>query len=475
MTKTKKPPLPPARGRILGLFKYASKVCGVGAMLEKVSSPLPGKSYSAGQAMRAGLIGVLAGARSAREIEIRGRDLQQKMGLSRSPCRNTIAALLGEERSAAAARQGVENLLSVCIDLRIDRPARFGGLRVASIDGIDTGEIDHGHGPCDHCLRRDHKHTDATTGEQSVRVEYYHRQVVLTLHTEVGPIAIASRMVQRVDAATGGTPPESAKAEPIAAGTLIAAPVADQSEEKIKEEGELTAAGALLVEMAARHRGRLPFDVLFGDALYANAPHFELVESLRAVSVAVFKQENRHLWQQAAAEFDFGLNPAITNATWSDRVANGTNRTYASEAIDLADSNRQGEDQQVTITRITREEAGNDEVVNTFMSTVSSRLTPKIMEALRYAKWRDLENGTFNELTNNWAILKHLFFHSTYAIESMFSLVFLVLATTTLYRQRNLRRGGRAFAGTLKQFLLDMYADFANLEKLVGPPFACGP
>ena len=469
MTKTKT--LPPARGRILGLFKYASKVCGVGAMLEGVSSPLPGKSYSAATALKISLVGLLVGARSARQIENVGRALQGKTQASRSPARNTIAALLDEERCADVARGMVENLLSVCIDLRIARPARFGGLVSASLDGVDSGEIDHGHLPCEHCLRREHKHIDPTTGVQSVRIAYYHRQVVLTLHTDVGPIVSASRMVKRVEPDAGA----SSNEKPIAAGVLIAATADVQSEEKAKEEGELSASRALLIELAEKNGGRLPFNVLFGDALYANAPHFELVESLGAESVAIFKQENRHLWQQADAEFDFDSNPDIAKAKWSDRVANGANRSYTSAAIELADPNRQGENKQVMITRIARTEGDKDDVVNTFMSTVSSRLTPKILEALRYAKWRDLENGTFNELTNNWAILKHLFFHRTHAIESMFSLFFLVLAITTLYRLRNLRRGGREFAGTLKQFLLDMYSDFANLKKFAGPPFACGP
>ena len=443
---------PPARGKITGLLKYATKVCGVGQMLKRTERKAPGKSYAASSGLEVCLVGLMTGATSARQIEERGQTLRSKDGGLRSPSRNTIGGLLNETRTSEAVRDAVEGLLDVIRNLRIDRRKRFGGMRAAALDGIDLGEIDHGDKPCPHCLRRETKIKDPRTGAERVEVSHYHFKVVLDLLTKAGPIPIGYELARTDEVDARST-----------------------SAEQTKQDCEAKIAKRLLGRIAEKHRGRLPFELLFTDALHGNAPFMEMVESLGCVAVSVLKDERRSLWQEADAEFEFGLNPGIKETSWKKRGPDGRKRSFDAESIILEDGNRQGANKEVTITRITRSEADGQEAVNTFISTSSKALTPKVIEALRFAKWGELENRTFNTLTNGFGILKHLFFHRENALTSVLGLGLLVLAITNLYRLRNLRRGGRRAAGTLKQFLERMYADLSVKGQWRRPIWSMGP
>ena len=458
---TVKPPAPrgrydnnelsPARGKIAGLTKYATKNCGIGATLSALRTRASGKTYSAAKGVQLSILALLTGAKAGRQIEGRGRQQQKKNEDFRSPCRNTIGGLLGEKRSADAIDKNVTELATVCRSQRIDRPERFAGLRAASLDGIDLGEVCRGYKPCPLCLSREVK-VKGPDGLEITETRFYHFAVVIVLHTTVGPIPIGY---------------ELAKNDEVASDVVSA--------EKIKQDCEMKIARRLLARLAANSKGKLPFDVLFTDALHGNAPSMESIESFGCLAVSVLKDERRQLRLEAEAEFDFGLNPEIGERQWKRRSSRNGDRLFFAQTLTLIDEHRTRKNKEVTVTRIVRTEDESNESINYFLSTPSTRLTPQVIEELRYAKWGDLENRTFNTLTNSFGILKQLPFHSESAIVSYIGLVLLVLAVTTLYRFRNLCRGGRHCTSTIKEFLEHMLSDFLQMRKTRGILFPQGP
>jgi hypothetical protein len=447
---TKNNELPPARGKIAGLIKYATKICGLGATLAALRPRAYGKTYSAAEALQLAFVGIITGAKSGRQLALRGEQQRLKNQDFRSPSRVTIGGLLGERRSADAIDKNVIDLAKVCKSLRIDRPERFYGLRAASLDGVDLGQLCEGREPCPLCLKRDLK-VKSSDGFEVTKTRYYHFAVVITLHTTVGPIPIGYELAKNDEVADAATSPE-----------------------KFKQDCETKIARRLLARLAAGNRGKLPFDVLFTDALHGNAPSMETVESYGCLAVSVLKDERRQLKLDAEAEFDLGLNPAISEQSWKKESARQTIRSFTSQAIALVDERRSCDSKDVVVTRIQRLEKDGTDSENYFLSTPSPRLTPRVIEELRNAKWGDLENRTFNTLTNNVGILKKLPFHSENAIISSLGLALLVLAVTTLYRCRNLCRGGRRCASTLKQFFEDMLVDLLS-SRTRGSLFPRGP
>jgi len=91
---------------------------------------------------------------------------------------------------------------------------------------------------------------------------YFHKVVVLSIVTGDGPIPMDFRFVM---------PSEISHLAP------------GISEEKLKAECELTASKTLLRDLAKRFGGKLPFDILTADALFANAPFMEMIEALERI------------------------------------------------------------------------------------------------------------------------------------------------------------------------------------------------
>lgn len=401
---------------------------------EELSAPAKYKSYSPANAISAVFSGLITGKNSALQIEKHLENINHKLGKVSTRCRSTIGSLLDEDRSLTYLNNYLLSLLKTCHSLRALKLDEFGSLVVAFVDGIDLGEVHHAGGKCELCLERHHK-----SGE----VRYFHKVVILSVMSKYGPIPIYFRFVRE---------------------TELTIKHGDSSEERFKQECELSCTRKILMDLAGKFGSRLPFDILGGDALFANAPFMELVESLGAAGVFVFNQENRKLYKQAKADFSgqsLGFN--ISQESWKNSYSKG--RFFDASWGFYVDVNRKNQNKNVRIFETIRTEKDGKKSTGMAITTDRRFLTPQIVEVVRAGKWHDLENGVFNELVNNWGTLKHIFFHLTNAMQSMIALQLICLVISLFYRFANLKRGGRKFTGTLKDFFDQTHTTFVNLKR----------
>ena len=409
------------KGNYATLIKYSQKTLKVNFADARLVKSAKFKTFAPAGALRAVLSAFLIGKNSAREIE---KHLHKLQGFSSWMSRQTIGNLLDEPRTADFLTCKLLNIFRVARTNRVFTDLIGGRLVIGLIDGIDLGEVHNGGGRCAYCIER--KHNDGS--------RFFHRVVVLSVMSKYGPLPIYARWCRSTELKLNSE--------------LL-------SEERLKSECELSCAKALLTEVADRFNGRLPFDIIASDALMANAPFMEHVENLGAAGIFIFKQENRKLYKQAQADFcgkTFGFH--IHRHQWNADPS-GKGRTFASQWGCYNDSNRKG-DKSVRIFSTRRFETDGTQVEGMAITSDRAFISPELVEAVRFSKWRDLENGVFNALTNQWGILKHIFFHKAKAMESVLSLQFLALTISLFYRYGNLCRGGRSFTGTLRDFFAHM-------------------
>lgn len=424
-----------SKGSYSGIIKYSQKTLKLGFDSDLLRTPLKGKSFAPAEILRHVHSGLLVGKHSLRELTDHHVLICQKLGRTSARCRDTIAHLLNEPRVADELKKQLISLfLKAKNDLRIFNLATSSGLIVALIDGIDLGEVAVNHGRCEYCLER--KHSNG-------KIAYFHRMVVISIMSIYGPLPLFFRYCR----------PEE-----------IVLAKEDSSEESFKAECELSCAKKLLIEIAGDFKGRLPFAVLGGDALMANAPFTELAEALGSSCVFVFKQENRRLFQQAQADFrgnTLGFN--IYSESWKNDPS-GKGRTFNAQWGTYVDTNRKGENKSVKIFEIERTELTGTTNKGMSLTSDSKFIGPRLVEEIRFGKWHDLENGVFNVLTTQWNILKHIFCHMTNAMYTMTAMSFIALIVSTLYRFGNLKRGGRSFQSTFREFIDHISSTFHSLR-----------
>jgi hypothetical protein len=397
--------------------------------------PLPGKSSAPASALVSTFSALLTGHQSTREFEKHNANIVAKFGYGSELSRWAIGERLNEGRVVNHLQSLLDHLFRVTIrNLRILKQASSCHGIVALLDGIDLGQVHAGGGECEFCLKR-------KVGNE---IRLYHRVVVISIMSTHGALPLFFRICR----------PREAVLDPLKVSDI-----------RFKSDCELSCAKELLVEIAGRFGGRLPFDVVAGDALMANAPFMELVESLGSAGIFIFKQENRKLYQQAKTEFtgnSLGFN--IQQTTWNKDPSN-KGRTFKAQWGHYLDQNRKGKDKNVKIFEIKRTEL--DQTSTTGMAIASDKefITARLVEEVRYAKWANLENGVFNDLTNIWGTLKHLFFHKANALQSMLYLQFLALIAYRCYCYGNLKRGGRCWNGTVRDFHRQMAASFFSCRR----------
>lgn len=371
----------------------------------------------------------MIGCHSARDIEKHHKALVAKTGYGVPLSRDTIFSLLNETRV-------VEHLSLLSFDLfnrlkamRHFRHAESSWMTVALIDGVDLGDVHDGHGKCELCLSR-------KVGDET---HYYHRVVVISVMSMRGPQPLFFRFCR----------PQEVSLDPFTV-----------SEERFKSDCELSCSKQLLNDVAERYGGRLPFDILAGDALNANAPMMELVESLGSLAVIIYKQESRKLYKEAKADFGGGsLGFGVREKSWN-KDPSGRGRVFEAKWNEYTDLNRKGVEKRVKVFETTRTEASGKKATTMAITSSSDEITPELVEQVRYAKWSNLENGVFNELTNNWKTLKHTFCHKSNAMIAMLYMQFLALIIYNCFTRGHLTRGGKRFEGTLKDFFKLMIISF---------------
>ena len=244
---------------------------------------------------------------------------------------------------------------------------------------------------CPGCLQR----TIHTAGGD--RIQYYHRNVTAQLITDDMPFLV--------------------DAEPQKAG-----------------EDELAAA-MRLVNRVVRNYPRA-FDVVAGDALYAQAPFFEFVLELGKDVLAVLKDERRNLLQDAQGLFKY-MEPTQTQdgthqrCTWD---AEGF-RSWPSldrpirvvRSLETTTVRRQLDKQEETLV--------SDWMWVTTLS--SSRASTNAVVDLGHSRW-DIENQGFNESVNQWHS-DHVYRHDPTAILAFWLLAMLVINVFRAFYLRNLK------------------------------------
>ena len=341
--------------------------------------------------------------------------------------------LIAEDRVVRELERLSDNSLYVANNLRLLKQATSCNGIVALIDGIDLGQVHRGLEKCDFCLER-------LCGDE---VRYYHRVVVISIMSKYGPLPLFFRYCR----------PTEVSINPL-----------EVSAEKFKSDCELSCTKMLLVEVAERFGGKLPFNIVASDALMANAPFMNLVETLGSAGVFIFKQENRRLYRQAKADFTGQtLGFGVQEKYW-DKDPSGRGRTFFSQWSSYVDNNREGENKNVKIFQTTRTETDGSQMTGMAITSDNRLITPELVEELRFAKWNNLENGVFNALTTQWKTLKHLFFHSPNAMQSMLFLQFMALITYQFYCFGNLTRGGRRFIGTVRDFFKQMIVTLFSIR-----------
>lgn len=421
-------------GNLAKIARYSAKTLQVSFKPEELSKPAKNKTLAPSLAIRATVTGLLTGCTSAAAIEGLQREINGKLGRVKTEARSSIGNLLDESRTLEWLNGRLLNFLFIAHKLRLLKTNETGELIVAFIDGLDLGEVHNNGGSCDLCIKRKH-----SNGEE----KNFHKIVVISVQSIIGPIPIYFRFVKPAE---------------------LTLKHGEVSEERFKQECELTCAKKMLMELAGKMGGRLPFDVLGSDSLYANAPLMEQLEALGALGVFVFNQERRKLHKQAKADFcgnSFGFG--VYQESWSEPTPKG--RSFQCKWSIYNDVNRKGENKKVRVFETERTEENGTKVMGMALTSDHPSVTPKLVESLRFGKWHDLENGVFNDLTNQWGTLKHIFFHKTTAIQSMIAIQLICLVISLLYRFRNLTRGGRKHRSTLKEFLGKMLSDFRELNK----------
>ena len=416
------------------VLEYAKKTLQINLNHQDLRNPLRNKSFAPSSILAAVFSGLLMGKRSARELEKHHADVVARVGYGRSLPRSTLGERLDEQRVLEHLQGLADNLFLVAKNLRLLKPATSSHKVVALLDGIDLGQVHAGGGRCDLCLER-------KVGEA---VRLYHRIVVISVMSKYGPMPLFMRVCR----------PNEIALDPMKV-----------SSDRFKSDCELSCAKEMLVDIAGRFGGKLPFDIMASDALMANAPFMELTEALGSKGIFIFKQENRKLYREAKADFlghSLGLN--INQENWGKDPAQ-KGRTFTAKWGQFCDINRKGENKSVRIFETTRTEKDGETTTGMAITSDDSSITPQLVEEVRYAKWASLENGVFNELTNIWGTLKHLFFHKKNALQSMLILQFLALIAYRFFCFGNLRRGGRCFNGTVRDFHHHMTITFFSCRR----------
>lgn len=289
------------------------------------------------------------------------------------------------------------------------------GLMVATVDGHETHASYRRH--CPACLERT---VTTTRGE---RTQYYHRLVALSLRGQDQPLML--------------------DAEPIRPG-----------------EDEVAAA----VRLLDRVRDRYPraFDVVQGDALYADPRFFRWALDHGKHALAVLKDDRRDLFQDAVRLFQDEPPVTVRDATvvrecWD--LEGFTTWPQVPRPVRVVHARE---------TRSTRRQLDGqiEENVSTWywVTTLPARtVSTGALVHMGHHRW-DIENQGFNELVNEYHA-DHVYRHDPTALQAFWLLTQLCLNVFVAFFRRNLKPAVRAAVSMLhvaRMVLSGLYAPLAR-------------
>ena len=279
-------------------------------------------------------------------------------------------------------------------------------------------------------------HRDSSTNE-IIRYDCYHRVIVLSLVTNRGPMPIdwefqtSTAGEDYLNWLKSGANPNNHPKE-------------ESSEQDVKQTGELTAAKTLITRLNCEYNGFLPFDTIVSDSLYDKANIIDLFEEYGIALIAGHKNKTRKLRTQAEKDFQ----------KRKPRIWKIENTSYQGYQGVYCDSNRRSsKTNKVKIVCVERAEKGKKAVTNYFYCSNYPWMTPQFVEWCRHYRWK-LESG-FNDWTNKWLILKHMFHHHETACNSIIGLLFIAVIWVQNFWKGNLNRGVigvKALSETYEEF-----------------------
>jgi hypothetical protein len=244
---------------------------------------------------------------------------------------------------------------------------------------------------CSGCLKRT-LHT-----EQGEKIQFYHRQVTLMLRCE------KMRLLLDVEAQLPG-------------------------------ENEVATALRLLERVLQAYPRA--FQLLLGDALYAQAPFLNFLISHGKQVLLVLKQERRDLYQDV-----LGLLPLAApqkgqyrsrDCLWWD-VSDLTSWSKVSLPLRVVRS-----EETYQVRRQSSRQRSQEKSEWMWVTTLpAARASTALVVHLGHARW-DIENYGFNELVNAWHA-DHIYKHDPYAIEAFTLLAFLAYNLFHAFLARNIK------------------------------------
>jgi hypothetical protein len=201
-------------------------------------------------------------------------------------------------------------------------------------------------------------------------------------------------------------------------------------------EGELTAAQRLLPRVIKSY-GRL-FQVVLADALYFNAPFFNLCLSLGKDVITVLKDEDRALFQDAQGVFSLTA-PQV----WQE--PNQTIRAWDAEGFTSAEGIKvplRVLRTQELITRRHRRGRGwiQEQQIHhwEWVTTLpAARLSSRLLWQIGHGRW-EIENDLFHTLATHWS-LDHCFRHEPTAIVNFILTLFIAFVLLQSFYRGNLK------------------------------------
>lgn len=391
------------------ILAYAQKICqlidrldGIGDGRQRPLIPAY-RVFRAVMAMLLVRLGSLNGLEQTKPSSFWRRLLQGNL-----PSADTCGRV-GEKASADDVRGLLHHLYSCCKRNKALSPPAH-GLMVAVLDGHESHARYLRH--CDGCLQRT-IHT-----AQGDRIQYYHRAVTLLL--------VGSELSLLLDA------------EPLRPG-----------------EDEVAAALRLFDRVVERYPRA--FDVVLGDGLYAQAPFFNHVKSRGKEVLAVLKDEQRDLLQDARSLCP-QIEPQVMQVdhrrcrVWD--LAELKTWPQCDHPVRVIRSDETGQ----VIRQLTRqrEETGSDWV---WVTTLSPWQAPtRAAVQIGHSRWR-VENQGFNELVTRWHA-NHVYRHEAHAILFFWLLTMLACNLFAAFYQRNLKPAVQQAFDTLQiahLMMVDLY------------------
>lgn len=202
------------------------------------------------------------------------------------------------------------------------------------------------------------------------------------------------------------------------------------------KEGELTTAHRLMKRVFTNYPRF--FDGVVGDALYMNAPFFNLCEEHGKYAVAVLKDESRELYRDADGLFSrlkpscFGEKDLLVRA-WDEEGFNSSPGMAAALRV-LETEETTHRRQQIAGEKISEIQTNHWRWATTIPKSV---LSSEQLRRVGHSRW-DIENDCFNSLSQHWH-LDHCFKHHPVAIVNFILILFCVFTMIQCFHQRNLK------------------------------------